>query len=380
MTYHDNDVVLSGKNGVTIKSGGEFTVSDFSITNGQDPNGKNKKGDIHKLSNSSKFTFTVGRKASSGVANWFNSQIPGERTTFNHTAGELNFAFVGNLKLTVSGGGMGSNERQIIFNDVAFAQGHSGASNNWWFGGKTAQHTYDSDGVESVICFGYATDNNQEVFGSFRRGGSGNGVNEVDLLACAAVRPARSQGMKISDVVSQYSNIPDNGNSESISGLSDLYDKGINHIQGYTQYENDKLYFILTHSVLTADYAHIVAATKSSGGKGYATYGKDWDHPGGIQTLGDYLLVPSEKDNKSQISMYDLRGLAVNELPRIENFILNCKHNAGCLGITNYNDKGVERYIMVIGDDNNYHIYIRQTPKISPCLMQHLRKPPRYPI
>ena len=82
--------------------GGTFTVTDLCITSEQDPNARNYVGQIHIL-NDGEISFNVGRKGSAEVATWFNDRfsgynnpsVNGDRTTFDHTADNLNFAFLG---------------------------------------------------------------------------------------------------------------------------------------------------------------------------------------------------------------------------------------------------------------------------------------------
>jgi hypothetical protein len=149
MTYHDNDVFLAVDAGYTIISG-TYTVSSFSVTNGQDPDGHIRAGLVVPFGSNGKLTFNIGRKGSSDTANWFNSRVASYQTTFNHGAGELNFAFLGTLKMTIKGGIFGGGQESFTFGDVAFAQGHSGASNNWWFGGKECVYIQNNQ----VVCKG----------------------------------------------------------------------------------------------------------------------------------------------------------------------------------------------------------------------------------
>ena len=108
MAYRQNEVCLTGGEGIAIDSG-TFTVSDLKITEGQDPDHRNDIGQVYTLDNGV-FTFEVGRSGSEAVADWFNEKfsgyndpsVNGDRTTFDHTAGELNFAFVGDLELSIT--------------------------------------------------------------------------------------------------------------------------------------------------------------------------------------------------------------------------------------------------------------------------------------
>jgi hypothetical protein len=367
MTYRDNDVIVNGVNGWNI-TGGTYTVKELSITPGQDPDNLNYPGQVVTMQNN-RFRFRVGRSASATVANWFNPKLSGyndpsvngDRTTFDHTAGQLNFAFIGDLQVTISGGDL-AQPTTVKFPDVAFAQGRSGLSNNWWFGQKMGQHTRDSDGPQQMLLIG-TDSNNNTVYASFRRGG--NDVNEVSLRAFSRVAPPVDRREKVQDVVGRFNAIPVDGTPETLSGFPITYDPITCHWQGYTQSQGSDgtPYVLLTHNVSSADYAHIVCGYRGTNEKwGFKTYLKNWRHPGGVQAIGDYLLVPNEDSSQSHIAMYDLRSLKVQELRRIENFDMDLSHKAGALGITNYTDaNGTEYYLLIIahlaGSNSIYYIY-----------------------
>ena len=367
MTYRDNKVQVTGASGIIIDSG-SFTVNDFSITSGQDPEGRNYVGQVHDLENG-EFVFEVGRSGSASVADWFNTRfsgynnpsVNGDRTTFDHTAGSLNFAFEGDLKLRVTTPDY-PNGITVTFPDAAFAQGKSGARNNWWFAQKSGQHTRDSDGPDTILAIGNTADQ-KTVYASFLRGG--NGVSEVCLQSLCVPEPARQTSYKLENVEEKFHSLPVNGTLSSLSGFPGSYDPTINHIQGYSLYDNqdDRAYALLTHSVSTASYAHIAGGPIGENEKwGFKTYLEGWKHPGGIQVIGDYLLVPSEHETSSHVALYDLRTLKVKELRRIEPFDLFAEHKAGSLGITSYTDAdGVEYYVMIVAHLNNensvYHVY-----------------------
>ena len=137
--YHDNGVefvIITGDSDGNLTDdnyqqwrimAGKFTLTAFDVTSGQDPDNFLKIGNTHTMEDH-QFTFRVGRKASKDVANSFNAACPPERNTFNHTAGELNFWVKGDMELKLENG------NTYTFQNTYFAQGHSGASNNWWFG------------------------------------------------------------------------------------------------------------------------------------------------------------------------------------------------------------------------------------------------------
>ncbi|MBR0596878.1 hypothetical protein [Sinanaerobacter chloroacetimidivorans] len=367
MSYQNNTVTLQGSGGIQITNG-TFTVKELSITPGQDPNGRNYVGQVHTLSNG-QFSFEVGRSGSETVASWFNARLSGfnddsvngDRTTFDHTAGELNFAFIGDLTLSLTAPGFPQGIT-VTFSDAAFAQGKSGLSNNWWFGQKQGQHTRDSDGPNRVLAFG--TDSSgRTVYASFLRGG--NSVSTVSLEALYVPSAAADRAAAIPNVKAAFDALPVNGSLTNLQGFTGNYDAVSCHVQGYTQYDNAEgnRYALLTHSVSTASYAHIVAGTKNGNDKyGFKTYRKDWRHPGGVQGIGDYLLVPTEQETQAHIALYDLRSLPVQELRRVESFDLAVNHKAGALGITTYEDAtGTAYYLLIVAhlDESNsvYHIY-----------------------
>ncbi len=173
MKYHDNEVHLTLTGGYSIVSG-SYTVNEFSVTSGQDPDGHIYAGIKLSFGSDGSMTFSVGRHGSDSVADWFNNKVPASQTTFNHTAGKLNFAFLGKLVLTLTGGILGKGNKTFTFLNVALAQGHAGASNNWWFGGQNCSNIGDN----RVNCKGTDPDGN-DVFFTCLRGG--NAVNQVTV-------------------------------------------------------------------------------------------------------------------------------------------------------------------------------------------------------
>lgn len=173
MEYRDNEVHFSLTERYTIVSG-SYTVNEFSVSNGQDPDGHITDGLELPFGSDGSLTFKVGRHGSDSVADWFNDRVPDSQTTFNHSAVKLNFAFLGTLVFTLTGGLLGGGSKNFTFSNIALAQGHSGASNNWWFGGQNCTNTGDN----RVNGQGTDSDGNTIYF-TFYRGG--NPVNEVGV-------------------------------------------------------------------------------------------------------------------------------------------------------------------------------------------------------
>ncbi|WNJ20214.1 hypothetical protein [Pontibacter sp. G13] len=186
MTYHDNDVYFSLAKGYSIIEG-SYTVESYSVTDGQDPKGHIHTGLVVKCGGDGKFTFSVGRHGSGQVADWFNQHVPASQTTFNHTAGALNFAFLGTLKLTITGGMLGGAHETFTFQKVALAQGHAGSSNNWWFGGQKSQYIQH----HQVLTDGQSSQGKPVSF-TFLRGG--NNVSTVGVSPATLVDTANWMG------------------------------------------------------------------------------------------------------------------------------------------------------------------------------------------
>lgn len=111
-----------------------FQVTDYLVTPGM-------SHDISMAKNPPPWVFYFDRKKSSTVAEWWNPRFPPAYNTFHKTAGELNFACVGDLTLTFTGLnmiGVPAPQRYIVRN-AGIAQGYhhdpmiAKQHNNWWF-------------------------------------------------------------------------------------------------------------------------------------------------------------------------------------------------------------------------------------------------------
>ncbi len=176
MEYRKNDVYFkmyfgtSGTDDYPLING-TYTIDSFAVTSGQDPKNKIYKGLTVSCGKDGKMTFEVGRKNSESVATWFNNNISSSQSTFGHTAGTLNFAFLGTLQLTLT---IAGGQETFTFYNIALAQGHTVSRNNWWFGGKNCSHTKNN----RVLCNG-KNSRGKEVTFEFWRGD--NDVNTVHV-------------------------------------------------------------------------------------------------------------------------------------------------------------------------------------------------------
>ncbi|HEY9132027.1 MAG TPA: hypothetical protein VIM98_09750 [Dyella sp.] len=151
MTYRDNYVYLQVKSGDYKLLSGTYETKDRSITSGQDPNGKNDPPHSYDVrGHDGAIGFSVGRKGSSSVADWFNRLAGGNRNTYGKSPDSLNFAFTGDLKLSIQGPGLNPNE-PVVLPDIVLAQGKKMAANLWWFGGPNCTNVGNAN-VDKATC------------------------------------------------------------------------------------------------------------------------------------------------------------------------------------------------------------------------------------
>ena len=172
--YRDNHIYF-GVDAITVDYTiyeAFYTVTDLSISSGQDPASKNKIGDVHSFSTNVSqdkyLNFEVGRHATGDVGHWWNIKIGPDHNTFNQDAGRLNFAFLGTLSLTLENPDKTKPAIKATFQGIGLAQGSSALSNNWWFGGTSCQY-YPGAGANIVRAAGVDAQNNPVHF-YFRRG------------------------------------------------------------------------------------------------------------------------------------------------------------------------------------------------------------------
>lgn len=185
MDYRDNDVFFKSIPNPLIETytltGGKYTIRQLKVTDGQDPDNKVSIGQVKTFGADGKITFELGRKGSKEVANWLNEKIPADHTTFNHAADKLNFAFFGTLSLYYTYMTVDKQGEKITFTfeNVALAQGHAGANNNWWFGGKYCKYLEKTG--NTVLCGGQAEGALEGAAVMTAGRGRGNDVNEIEV-------------------------------------------------------------------------------------------------------------------------------------------------------------------------------------------------------
>jgi len=163
---------------------------------------------------------------------------------------------------------------------------------------------------------------------------------------------------KVEDVENQFEKMNKDGNHEKFTKLPYFSNIGVDHIQGYTQYQTNKLFFIFTHSLKGRESGRIMITHALDQQHQEIRTPSGWNHPGGIQCVGSYLFVPCENDEQSIVCLYDLTNLQIEPL-KIFKF---SGHRASGLGIVDFYYNGHLHYLLLIGDGSSYYAYISLAP------------------
>ena len=123
------------------------------------------------------------RKGSKKVAHCFTDWLKDEGTkSFKHNPSKLNFAFEGDLLIMPPG--TNGFKVMIAVQDMVLAQGHAGASNNWWIGGvhckNISKHRLECPATNARVGYGEWGYNLPPV--CFKR--RHNHVHTIEIVDC----------------------------------------------------------------------------------------------------------------------------------------------------------------------------------------------------
>lgn len=173
----------------------------------------------------------------------------------------------------------------------------------------------------------------------------------------------------IDNIRSAFESLPQKGTSQQFKHLHYFSNIVAEHIQGYAQTNDTANKYLFTHHT-EGDYGYLLIS-KSPDDQNTTTIKleKGCNHPGGIQTIGQYVFIPCEHKSDATILIYD-----VNTESKVKS--INVNHKAGCIGITSYydensakkdkdntEDKSHNKYVIVIGEDALYHVYVADIPE-----------------
>jgi hypothetical protein len=161
------------------------------------------------------------------------------------------------------------------------------------------------------------------------------------------------------DIEAAFANIREQGNERAAHGTVPVYPDS--HVQGMVQCSG---YYVLTHNDIAGDRGLLVIMRPGPNDvvMTVRTPIKGFDHPGGLQAIGDFLVVPVENSDHSSsyIHFYDASWLhpAKDTPPRLLPLQIR-RESAGssCVGITQYTDAGQEFYLLAVYNHGDVDFY-----------------------
>jgi hypothetical protein len=167
---------------------------------------------------------------------------------------------------------------------------------------------------------------------------------------------------KLKNVQAAFDNVSRHGKLRKFLCIPDpRIDDVFTHIQGIVHTED---YVFLSHNLFGILFTGIIGVISKKKGEllyWFNTPLEDgsYSHPGGMQTIGDYLMVPVENSSHDQsyIHFYDLSTMTNKVPPQKLAYSLKREAGTGAAGITNYTSGGTEYYLLAAYDNGNLHFY-----------------------
>lgn len=171
---------------------------------------------------------------------------------------------------------------------------------------------------------------------------------------------------KLQNVPTAFDNIMRQGKLRRLHGVlpgddNDVVDLIGTHVQGIAHTQN--YVFLSYNRVPIAPTGLLAVVSKKTGWVVHWLYtpqeADNYQHPGGMQIIGDYLMVPIENwhHNQSYIHFYDLSAMTDTVPPQLLPYSVRRHNGSGAAGITNYTWGSVEYYLMVAYDNGKLYFY-----------------------
>jgi hypothetical protein len=167
-----------------------------------------------------------------------------------------------------------------------------------------------------------------------------------------------TQNTKLQDVVVAFDNTNTDGTLHQFDGEPWVATMAESHVQGLARYGN---YILLSHNNKGYSLGFICALNVTSKKLAYTfdTPDAHYNHPGGMQVIGDFLVVGVESSDysKSYLHFYDLSSMTDTVHPAFVPFNMARNAGAGAVGITSYTDNQVEYYLLAVYDNGHMDFY-----------------------
>lgn len=169
---------------------------------------------------------------------------------------------------------------------------------------------------------------------------------------------SNSRNCKIRNFLTLINSINTSGDKEYLYGEPRVPNMVESHIQGLAKHTS---FTVVSHNNKGYSKGFYMILDGSEDYLKFDSYDEHYNHPGGIQVIGDYLIcaVENSSNDQSHIRLYDLSGASVKQAPKIISTfdIQSDQHGAGAVGIANYSEGKDEYYLVAATDKEKCRIY-----------------------
>lgn len=163
---------------------------------------------------------------------------------------------------------------------------------------------------------------------------------------------------RLRDVAAAFEAVPDEGKDHVYYDNPQLPSEGFTHIQGAARYGS---YYLLTHDIAASSLntgVILLYSAETGWLKTFDTPIPGYKHPGGIQVIGDYLVLPVEQGASSWVAFGYIGAMSRDHAPtflpvRIRRETIG----AGAAGITDVGSGADRRYVVAVYDHRKITMY-----------------------
>ena len=171
-----------------------------------------------------------------------------------------------------------------------------------------------------------------------------------------------TQNVKLSDVPGAFESVSQKGQAIKVTGEPWIPNIAESHVQGFVTYNNS--YALATYNNKGYSNGQLCTIDLSSHAliSSIDTPPANYNHPCGMQIIGDYCVMAIENSayKQSFVYFYDMTTIGIQKTPTPLSYVLpRPQAGAGAAAITNFTDQsGVERYLLGVYDNGTIDFYV----------------------
>lgn len=151
----------------------------------------------------------------------------------------------------------------------------------------------------------------------------------------------------VDDVPAQFAKLSNNTRVLEIKGNTNDKNIGVKHLQGIaTSKSGDYIYLVHSHA------REMLICRENPPRKIVQDFKmpiSGFDHPGGIQQVGDILIVPMSHDDHGKVAFFDLSSVSDSQRPLLlPPSIVDFAHNAWAAGMTTWTRNGQTTHLVAV--------------------------------